>query len=1808
LIGDPFDVAGGNSYLRLRDVHLPDPELDLSVYRTFNSDERAWLHDFSAKGMVKPFGPSPSNPDSLLWWHNYYSFVSMAATVWTVRDLDGSIIRFTPCGGPGCVASPDAGNSATRAKLFRSATGFVLSEAGGRELVFGNPIARFSAKPNRYFLTEIRYKGNSVANLEYLREITSSNGCGGLLPPDLVGSTYLNRILTRSGGGVQFQYKGVTASDGQKHCVLASLHQLNRTQTTEQWVKVMEYTYALDGTVERPGRIGKAMGTLFGVWGTSNNYENNVAETYSYASGGFSRSQAGTVLMQHGYGSSGLVGSSLTPSEDLSVTWNGTSACEPSSACCAGPLRSQRVLAAHSGKGDGTAGSSSLTQRYDLIEGYGTSLVPRIYRLTESCGGSPACSEGSTRSEWTCPGSGGLVAHEFARKNKRDFWEVYTHQAPPAGKPAQLLERTSTKRGAVDSSGTGALEETFYTYTYGPGDEQLVSTVARASVLDSAQLARTRYVYAPGTQRVVAEIRSGWTQVYEPSTGAWTEQERFLGTFFLTSRACSGETQADPLDRVVEVHGPCWLEGPNAVDCPAGVDVPVTQYHYWGASEPGNKRNQLWKVSQYATGGITDCASRSPLVTTFDAYTQHAMPGLVTDANGVATQYWYLGTQVRMKKQGSQPQVRYSYFADRLESAMYPAGNYDVFCYRTGTPNASCSGGVLSDKLQWRATASDSVASNWSERIVYAYWPDGTLKTETYLACPTGGTCNTLAVGEVRRVVQYAADAHQRPTWQQRGTGTGSFTQTRLFDGADNAVGIGNAYNSPPSWCGGASALGQPLSSLCNSLYYDRANRLAGVDEYLSAGNVSRTCLSHDAQGNISEVRTGCPANATPGDCSACAQPAATYRHDDFGNLVAVSLPTAQGPTRMAYNAKGQVRFKQTAQQFANSSWVSYAYDTLGRMKEAVATSESGSETLFRMGYDLDGTPDSSCPQPALTQGRLRWREDSFGKTWYAYTQEGWVSKEIRLRTGATTCTANASDDANPVTQYTHTLNGRIASIKYPHGRTVNYEYGSQDTADRVQAVRVSLFNGSAWENNTSVTRVIENIRWEPFGGLRSYEINSPSVNANLVVEYLQGGDGSVAPLSGGECAATRPAAPGDSTGRLRGLWVSNKSTTLTGDIYKRTYSWAADQVARIDTCLLGASVPRTETYAYDGMLRLTSAARPTGNFAAAGGAFSSQRYQYDGRGNRTSLTNGTCQDRSAQVMRLQYGTSPRVDQLVSVSSSCDSTSKTEYAFDADGRVSHVAEFVGRQGGRTLDFSYGASGGTNGAVGASASDTVFKSVLVNGVAYNYYFDAFNRRRLKVHPTGTSDEYFHDVFNQLLSDRGNESLLAANGYVEDDYVWLDGRPVVLARGRFDTAWVRQSDASTHCGRNGEPAACGLYFPVSDHLKKPVLMLNGAYKVTGAADYDPFGHVNRVVLSAGTANPYASGLNETLADFTQAVGGTANPGTALQVRVLLGAVDTESVTLKDGASGASLSSALGGQLAGQMWTPWVLPSAGRVQVAFNSNSSNCCPNGQGGLNCSSSCGQHPNYPYTGVAVAAYEYQRFQSGAQPFWTPLRFPGQYHDAETDLFENWNRYYDPSIGRYLQPEPMLANPEFSVRMAKTGMSAPVFAYAGNNPVAFVDPDGLAVSGTADRKSWWEKLTGVLWILRSKSCVHDWFMDCFGADPFTDSVQRSVHVGDDWFCRLMGYRLKGHTNGIFADETNICSVTVELPPVGPPGTSAAFLAETVMHELAHQMGPIKTNDATTYCGSRINSGGRCSADEAGQVGRDAILGMGSCGR
>jgi len=60
------------------------------------------------------------------------------------------------------------------------------------------------------------------------------------------------------------------------------------------------------------------------------------------------------------------------------------------------------------------------------------------------------------------------------------------------------------------------------------------------------------------------------------------------------------------------------------------------------------------------------------------------------------------------------------------------------------------------------------------------------------------------------------------------------------------------------------------------------------------------------------------------------------------------------------------------------------------------------------------------------------------------------------------------------------------------------------------------------------------------------------------------------------------------------------------------------------------------------------------------------------------------------------------------------------------------------------------------------------------------------------------------------------------------------------------------------------------------------------------------------------------------------------------------------------------------------------------------------------------------------------------------VMFPGQYYDSETQLSQNWNRDYDPTIGKYIQSDPIGLDGGINL-----------YSYVGQNPLRYIDPQGL---------------------------------------------------------------------------------------------------------------------------------------------------------
>jgi len=72
------------------------------------------------------------------------------------------------------------------------------------------------------------------------------------------------------------------------------------------------------------------------------------------------------------------------------------------------------------------------------------------------------------------------------------------------------------------------------------------------------------------------------------------------------------------------------------------------------------------------------------------------------------------------------------------------------------------------------------------------------------------------------------------------------------------------------------------------------------------------------------------------------------------------------------------------------------------------------------------------------------------------------------------------------------------------------------------------------------------------------------------------------------------------------------------------------------------------------------------------------------------------------------------------------------------------------------------------------------------------------------------------------------------------------------------------------------------------------------------------------------------------------------------------------------------------------------------------------------------------------------RSQSGSSPnYWL---FTGEQRDADSEMYYLRARYYDPATGRFLSQDPL--------------RSGNLYAYAGNNPVRYVDPYGLDLRDT----------------------------------------------------------------------------------------------------------------------------------------------------
>jgi RHS repeat-associated protein len=1667
--------------LDLQDLTLPSSLEPVVIRRTFHSTDDEWLVAGSLGNQSTPYVPVPFGADSsqtgrdrsINWWHNWFAFVWPEATRWQVRLPDGELVTFTPCtpvgGQTTCVASPTDDALESRARLLWDTTGvFTYFAVTNRQYVFSAQLN--SGTATRYFLSAVRDRNlqRTLATVAYGVPTGCTQGTPGMQPG--TGVPFISSITSAEGSKVFFEYGNrypTARGTSLPQCVLKRLlvgRAAPGTLAVQYWYRdnppsyddfaglIEGVSFYLQPQRDSNGNVLPSFQKV--VYPTTSDlslrlhYGNSASFPHHHLA---ALKHDVTVDRKHVNAAYTSVGGSLIPHAEVAFTSPIVPvACPPNTSCVAGSanLVGYNRANRYSGLGLGQQHTEGASATQVLTANAPSRRTTGLSSATTG-GYGVDNSNASTTWEFGVTANGPFNAKIASTRSD-------TVMAASAVPGTQHIAVSSVEVGRNTGAGA-AVERTNYAYTYvgSPVTQQLVALEERDSVVPSQPSAKARKHHLYDTNgRLKGVIREGYTRHANgnPQSATWSDVQRFVGTFY---------RQPDSLGRPTEVQGPCFVANAT-VDACSGT-FPVTRFGYYATGT--NELHQLATVKRYPTG-----TAGLALVTTYSNYDTLGNAQTVVDENGVSTAYTFEANRPKTMTVNGNTWT-YTYDRGHLTRVVRPNGDNDVICYRRlASTSAALSGGCnASENPSEEPTAMFRYANGasgggWYEATLFTYGIDGELREEAVYQ--QGNTTTPF-----RRTTK-----ERNPlgftTFEKTGPVPNGIVEktTRLFEADGLVKAQSTPYFAAPHFCQDSPPTGA-ISDLCAKFDYWNTGRLKQLTVKPLAGAADITvCLDYDAHGNVTGVKPGC---ATTGMHS--------YVFDDFGNVIVAKLANTDPavPTRFEYDAQGNLVRKGVLNSSGSTTVLEWDFDQLGRPKE----SRENGTVVQSWAYDGESLPPlpNDCVGLVNTDnqaGRLTVATDSVWRTWYSYDTQGRVIREARVSLDAESagkCTKpGPALGENQVLERTFTPNGNIDTLTYPSGRQVVHAY---DSSGRLSAIGMTTHNGEGW--SAWPTAMVENITWLPGGVLKSYDIvTSPTLGGGasaVTVSFRYGDSSDLATMAIPTTSCTWPAVPdgmGDSSGRLRAIYVTRSGA----DVLRVFYRWKGEQLAEQSRCYLAGGTPQWEKmhdsasspdpdFQYDVAGRLGGASMAS-TYDATGGYGYKRVYRYDTRSNRTKTE---LYYSSGYDFVYDAGVSWAPDRLTKLANN-DGTSSDPtlgYARDSSGNAT-----VAVKSGRTKDSEYDGAGRTTAIRGATTSagrpavtfnfdnsgqqptgtETVMRVATTQAGSFNYFYDAQNRRIRKQYPNGDIEGYFWGGGRELLMETSPRNI-GDTPRTMDEYLWLAGRPVLSIRSLWAKGgtWVREkADWYTDCARRGEAGTCRPHAIITDVIGKPIATVDSDRKIAGVLEYDPYGHVNRVEHWGETA-PHFNGSGQYACVWVAAWMRVGNGVLLSQGRVLAPRVDTA----RGGSSGCV--------------SQWKSVGNGSAQVDPVGN--NTCGNdtdyrpGWTALGsdyvhfmyCSQDNGANYNPQAFGVTVRGVEYRRTEQDGPHYIPPFRFPGQYYDAETELHENWNRYYDPSTGRYLSPEPMLQRPKWILAELRLGHQVPAYSYARNNPIVLTDPTGLVV-------------------------------------------------------------------------------------------------------------------------------------------------------
>lgn len=405
--------------------------------------------------------------------------------------------------------------------------------------------------------------------------------------------------------------------------------------------------------------------------------------------------------------------------------------------------------------------------------------------------------------------------------------------------------------------------------------------------------------------------------------------------------------------------------------------------------------------------------------------------------------------------------------------------------------------------------------------------------------------------------------------------------------------------------------------------------------------------------------------------------------------------------------------------------------------------------------------------------------------------------------------------------------------------------------------------------------------------------------------------------------------------------------------------------------------------------------------------------YAYDDEGRVTA------EDQGGRVVKYAYDP---VGNLVALTYPGGGT--VRFAYDADRRLASVADWDG--GVHSFSYKDGDSG-----YELHTSGDLYVNVTHSSMGRPTSCAA---TRGKWGHQVFSQTFEYDVENRLTSARDSE--LGARAFRYD----AEGQLVeVLAKGRVPAESFAYDAAGNRTRCNGEPASFNALNQLVSQGRSAC-----AYDARGNATRCPGRGgewrltYNRQNLLVAADGPQGQRLTFGYDAF----------GRRVRKRVEQGhKVVAETRYLWAGENLIAEESAVDGRTTRREYvylpgthTPLLMRADGAVFVYH------CDPSGMP----TRLTGASGEVAWSAVASA---FGQVEVRAGEVYNPLRYPGQYHDAETDLHYNRFRYYSPRLGRYLSRDPLGL-------LGGTNL----YTYVGNGPLNRADPLGL----------WWKAALSVV--------------------------------------------------------------------------------------------------------------------------------------